>query len=83
MAPDTNSPRLRPGQNGRIEVILDAKEDALIVPQSAIRYFGGRAFVTVVEGESRREVAIRVGLENEQYVEVVEGLREGERVVGR
>lgn len=80
---DVDSPRLQPGRNGRVEVILAAKEDALVVPQSAIRFFGGRAFVTVVEGESRQEVAIEIGLLNDQYAEVLEGLREGQRVVGR
>lgn len=80
---DSDSPRLQVGRNGRIEIILDAKEDALIVPQSAIRLYGGRTFVTVVEGESRQEVAITLGLENEQYAEVKEGLREGQQVVGR
>jgi RND family efflux transporter MFP subunit len=80
---DADSPRLQVGRNGRIEIILDAKEDALIVPQSAIRMYGGRTFVTVVDGESRQEVAIQIGLENEQYAEVLEGLREGQRVVGR
>lgn len=83
VAPAVDSPRLRPGRNGRAEVILEAKEDALVVPQSAIRFFGGRAFVTVIEGEVRQEVAIEIGLESEQYAEVLAGLTEGQRVVGR
>lgn len=81
--PDADSPRLRVGRNGRAEIILDARADALLVPQSAIRTYGGRTFVTVVEGESRQEVAVVLGLQSETHAEVLEGLREGQRVAGR
>lgn len=83
VAPLEPSHRLRPGRNGKVEVVLQAKENVLLVPNSAIRTFGGRKFVTVVQGETRQEVAITTGVEGAQYTEVVDGLQEGDQVVSR
>ncbi|HWI66671.1 MAG TPA: efflux RND transporter periplasmic adaptor subunit [Symbiobacteriaceae bacterium] len=83
VAPDQPSDRLRVGRNGKADVVLQSKANVLLVPLSAIRTFGGRKFVTVVEGETRREVAIKTGLESDQHAEVLEGLQEGDRVVSR
>jgi len=82
-SPDAPSPRLRVGRNGKAEVVLQRKEDVLLVPLSALRTFNNRTFVTLVEGESRREVAVEIGLQGEQYAEVLSGLKEGDRVIGR
>jgi len=83
LAPDKPSDRMRIGRNGKAEVVLESKADALVVPLSAIRTFGGRKFVTVMESDARKEVAIKTGLESDQYAEVLEGLKEGDRVVSR
>lgn len=83
IAPDEPSKRMVVGRNGRVEIVLQRKEDVLLVPLSAIRTFSGRSFVTVVDGETRQEVAIEVGLQGEQYAEVVSGLSEGDKVVSR
>jgi RND family efflux transporter MFP subunit len=81
--PDQPSPRIAVGWNGKAEVVVHAKADALLVPRSAVRSFGGRQFVTVAVGETRQEVAVTIGLENDQYVEVTEGLNAGDQVVSR
>jgi RND family efflux transporter MFP subunit len=82
-APDQPSDRLVVGRNGRAEVVLQRKEDVLRVPLSAIRTFSGRSFVTVVNGETRQEVAVEVGLQGDQFAEVLSGLKEGDKVVSR
>lgn len=81
--PEEASPRLQPGRNGRVEIVLERRDDTLLVPLSAIRTYGGRYFVTVVEGETRQEVAIQIGLQSDTHAEVLEGLQAGDRVVGR
>lgn len=83
IAPDQPSSRMVAGRNGRVEVLLGVAQDVVRVPTSAVRTFGGRRYVTVVEGEVRQEVAITVGLESDQWVEVVSGLSVGDRVLGR
>lgn len=81
--PNEPSTRLRAGRNGRAEIILEAKDEALLLPLSAIRSFSGRKFVTVLTGETRQEVTITTGLEDDQNVEVLSGLHEGDQVISR
>lgn len=83
MALDKPSPRVRPGLVGRAEVVVQEKTDILLIPKSAIKTYGGRAFVTVVKAESRQEVAIETGLDNGVMVEVTEGLALGDQVASR
>jgi membrane fusion protein, macrolide-specific efflux system len=65
-----------------VSVILDSKSGVLWLPPSAIRSFEGRYFVVVQSSESApRRVDIKVGLSNEDRVEVVEGLEEGQVVI--
>lgn len=83
ISPDEPSERLVPGRNGTVEIILQSKADALIVPLSAVRTFGGRRFVTMVKGDTRQEVAVQTGIEGEEYIEITEGLQVGDRVISR
>jgi RND family efflux transporter MFP subunit len=83
IVPDAPSKRLTVGRNARAEVFLQAKTDALIVPLSAVRTFGGRKFVTVVKGETRQEVAVETGIVGDKYVEILSGVQAGDQVVSR
>jgi RND family efflux transporter MFP subunit len=83
IAPDKASPRIRPGRNGKADVVVQSRENALLVPLSAIRSYGGRQFVTVVREGARQEVAVVTGIESDKYAEVLEGLNEGDQVVSR
>jgi RND family efflux transporter MFP subunit len=74
--------KLSPGMTatGRIEV--ERVPNALLAPVKAVREKGGQAVVRVPGADGRgEERAIRVGRRNQQFVEVLEGLREGEKVV--
>ena len=59
-----------------------ADEDVLWLPPAAIREFNGRLFVVAQEGDSQKRVDIKIGLQNENQVEVISGLSEGQTVVG-
>lgn len=83
IAPDEPSNRLIRGRNARVEIVLQKKENVLRVPLSAIRTYSNRSFVTVVDGEVRQEVAITIGLQSDEYAEVLSGLKEGDKVVSR
>ena len=65
-----------------VTVILETKNGVLWLPPSAIRSFEGRNFVVVQSKDTApRRVDIKVGLSNEDMVEIVEGLAEGDIVV--
>ena len=78
-----DSPQLVAGEFINIEVVAAVQEDTLVLPDAAVRRFGGRTFVVVQDGDRQRRVDIRIGLESQGMVEVLEGLNEGDIVVGR
>lgn len=73
---------LKPGQTAEVDILADRLASVLQLPIQAVVHRGGRyfAWVTLPEHEpDRREV--RVGRANEQAMEVIEGVVEGDEVV--
>ncbi|MBJ6363188.1 efflux RND transporter periplasmic adaptor subunit [Paenibacillus sp. GCM10012307] len=66
-----------------IKIITNRKENAIVIPPSALRTIGSRTYVQVVDGEGRREVDVAVGQQTSTQVEILEGLKPGQKVVGR
>ena len=71
-----------PGELVRVSVVLQRKEGVLWLPPAAIRTFEGRKFVVVQEDAGQRRVDVAVGIESADGVEIVDGLKEGDVVVG-
>lgn len=69
------------GSRIEMEIVLNEKKDVLIIPKSGLRDVMGRTFVQVMEGETRREVDIEVGLQTPSTVEIVSGLKAGQKIV--
>jgi multidrug efflux pump subunit AcrA (membrane-fusion protein) len=79
-----NSNRLlKPGMFARIEVVLLEKPGALAIPGNAVILDQGERFVYVVEGNKAARRAIVTGIEQDRFVEIKEGLTEGDQVVTR
>lgn len=74
---------LKPGMFARIEVALKEKPNALAVPREAVLEEGGKQFVFVVEGNQAFRKPIVTGIEQDQLIEVVEGLKDGDKIVVR
>lgn len=66
----------------RVTVILERKADVLWLPPQAIRTFEGRKFVVVQSDTGQRRVDVKVGIESDDRVEVLEGVTEGQVIVG-
>ncbi len=67
----------------RVTVELERKDDILWVPPQAIRVFDGRRFAVVIDGEARRRVDVKVGIETPDRLEIEEGLEEGQTIEGQ
>ncbi len=77
--------RLKPGMYARVSLVVGNKSQALVVPREAVVIRTSARGVFRVEAgggaPTAQFVSLVTGLEDEHYVEVVEGLSEGERVV--
>jgi len=67
-----------------ITVIVNRKENAVVIPLAALRTIGPRTYVQVEEPDgSKREVDVEVGQQTPTDAEILNGLTPGQKVVGR
>jgi HlyD family secretion protein len=78
---DNPTDALRPGMNASANIILQQRENVLLVPNRAVRSVGNAKMVTVVNGEQSSQVSVTLGLSGDTKSEVVDGLHEGDVVV--
>jgi HlyD family secretion protein len=71
---------MRPGMRFRAEFEVDRVTSALLIPLEAVLSRPGGPAVRIVEGLGDRETPVRLGKRNQTEVEVLSGLREGERI---
>jgi len=72
---------LRPGMFARVAIVYERKLDALQIPRTALLDTDGQAKVFVVTNGKAMERAVKLGLSNGAWIEVTEGLKDGEQVV--
>ena len=79
---DNPDPALKPGMTAAVSIVTNRVEDALLVPNRAIRVNGSQRTVTVLFEGQQIEAPVTLGLSNETMSVVLEGaLREGDVVV--
>jgi len=81
IAVDNPQEEIKPGMHAEVEIAADIYKDRLLVPQEAVLVRGGRKLVFVVEEGLAKWRYIEVGLENKDYAEVLDGVKEGEQVI--
>ncbi|MCB8937335.1 MAG: efflux RND transporter periplasmic adaptor subunit [Ardenticatenaceae bacterium] len=78
----TQAAALSIGDRIEVAILLDKRDNVLWLPPAAIREFNGRLFVVVQEGQTQKRIDIKIGLQNENQVEIISGVSEGQVVVG-
>jgi RND family efflux transporter MFP subunit len=71
---------IKPGMHAEVEIAAEIYKDRLLVPQEAILVRGGRKLVFVVENGLAKWRYVKIGLENEDYAEILAGERPEEMV---
>lgn len=76
---------LRSGMSGTASVLVDRRENALLVPANAVRRDSatGKSFLNVRTGNQTQEVEVTTGLGNTTSVEIISGLADNATVVVR
>jgi len=71
------------GDRVDILIVITEKDDVLFLPPSAIRDFNGRKFVVVQDGEIQERVDVELGIQGNGRLEIINGLEEGQTIVGQ
>jgi RND family efflux transporter MFP subunit len=72
---------IKPGMTSNLSIIVESRENVLIVPTRAVRTQGNQRTVTVMVGDKPTSVPVRTGLASDSSIEIVSGLNEGDVIV--
>lgn len=89
---ESDSKRIKPGMSANVEIIVSEKADTLLLPIEAVRKIDDLYMVNLkrteltespnaVSSAADNMVPIKVGLASASYVEILEGLSEGDEVI--
>lgn len=72
------------GRQLGVSIVTEIRENATVIPISALRTIGSRNYVQLIEDDgSKREVDVEIGMQTSTSLEIVKGLTPGQKVVGR
>lgn len=74
---------LRPGYSANVRMIAETREKSLIIPRRALRFDIDKSFVWVVVDKILHRKNVSVGVEEEDYVEIISGINQNDKVVVR
>lgn len=69
------------GSSADISIVTRQKENVLMIPPRALSQYLGRSYVKVLDGDSIKEVDVEKGLETSNGIEIVKGLKEGQKLI--
>jgi HlyD family secretion protein len=78
--PDDSDGRLKAGMSATASVVTARKEAALVVPRTALKT-GSPSLLVVDANERVRKVPVKLGLQGDEGVEILEGLQDGQLVI--
>jgi HlyD family secretion protein len=71
---------LRPGMTARVVIHIDTAQNILAVPAQAVFSEGVNKYCYVCLGKNVKKVKVEIGRQNEDYAEIVAGLKNGDMV---
>ena len=74
--------RLKPGMYAKVTLEVESKENVLLIPKTSLVDSEGQRGVFQANDESRAQFKpVKIGIEDAERVEILEGLNEGETVI--
>lgn len=74
---------LRPGMFVEVTLVAERRDDVPVIPRQAVTDRGGRRVVFVLSGQRVAQREVRLGLGDDEFIEVREGVEVGDRIVVR
>jgi len=94
---DTPDDRVKPGMSVSADIITNVKDDALVIPNSALKTQGNNTYVEVLDPSLvsstdlqtgrvtlitvPNQVNVEIGVSNDTQTEIVNGLNEGDQII--
>ena len=75
-----SDPRIMSGFSAEVEITVEEVYDVVRVPTEAVAERGGMHFVLLVNENEPQMTMVRVGKGNDEYIEVLSGLKENDRI---
>jgi len=73
---------LKPNMYADIEIFVDSIKDSLVIPKSAVIYSGTGTRVVLNLGDGHFKITnVELGFESGQNIQVISGLKEGDKIV--
>lgn len=74
--------KLKPGMFANLELAFTLREDAIVIPESALMSVGERTSVYVIDADGKAQPRpVKVGLRMANAIEITQGLEAGEKVI--
>ena len=77
---DKGIPGLRPGMTAQVEIQVAEVDHVLSVPVQAVLQFQGKDYVYVMTPDGPKRRAVTLGISNDKYIEVKDGIKAGDRI---
>ncbi len=77
----TDDKRIKPGMSVTADIIIDVKQNVVLVPNSAVKSQQNVYYVQVMENNVPRFQQVEVGIFNDNMTEIISGVKEGDIVV--
>jgi len=78
---DTEVPEVLPNMSATATIILESKDNVLLVPSTAVQRQQGQEIVRVLKDGQEQTVVVETGLSSESQIEIISGLNEGDLVI--
>ncbi|NLP46806.1 MAG: efflux RND transporter periplasmic adaptor subunit [Epulopiscium sp.] len=78
---DNPNKKVRPGMSGEVQLNMDQIDSVIVIKRNAVLDKEDELFVFVVENDRAVKKPVKIGLDTGDYVEIKEGLEEGEQVI--
>ncbi len=78
---DNMPDKIMQGMTADVVIEVARKENVLTVPIKSVEKINGKKIVEVLKNGSVKKVEVEIGLEGDDYIEIISGLEAGEKVI--